>query len=176
VYTWGSSNSKAAAGRLMLMAEEYGLAPDTLAAGRSAAANYLHYLHGVNPLGLVYLTNMAVAGAEHSARTLYHSWFSYKSARWSEVTATTPGPAPGFVVGGPNPMFSVDGCCNDGSQCFGSPDFSFCSMSWTPPLGQPPAKSYRQFNHGWPANSWAVTENSNGYQVQYIRLLAAFTD
>jgi endoglucanase len=176
VYTWGSSNSKAAAGRLMLMAEDYGLAPETLPAGRSAAANYLHYLHGVNPLGLVYLTNMAAAGAEHSARTLYHSWFSYKSPRWSEVTATTPGPAPGFVVGGPNPMFSVDGCCTDGSQCFGSPDFSFCSTDWTPPLAQPPAKSYRQFNSGWPANSWAVTENSNGYQVQYIRLLAAFTD
>jgi endoglucanase len=122
------------------------------------------------------LTNMAVAGAEHSAKTLYHSWFSSKSARWSEVTATTPGPAPGFVVGGPNPMYSVDGCCTDGTQCFGSTDFSLCSTDWTPPLGQPPAKSYRQFNSGWPANSWAVTENSNGYQVQYIRLLAAFID
>jgi hypothetical protein len=35
-------------------------------------------------------------------------------------------------------------------------------------------KSYREFNDGWPLNSWSVTENSNGYEAQYIRLLAAF--
>ena len=31
----------------------------------------------------------------------------------------------------------------------------------------------RQFNDDWPLNSWQVTENSNGYQVQYIRLLTS---
>ena len=175
-YTWGSNQSKAAAGRLYLLVPDYELDPGSSLIARAAAADYLHYLHGVNPLGLVYLTNMASAGAEHSAKTLYHVWFSQKSERWSEVTASTPGPAPGFLVGGPNPSFGVDGCCTDGSKCYGSRDFSFCSMSLTPPLDQPDAKAYLQFNHGWPANSWAVTENSNGYQVQYLRLLAAFVD
>jgi hypothetical protein len=173
-YTWGSNNSKSAAGRLLLFAKDYAIEGASADAVRAAAADYVHYLHGVNPFGLVYLTNMGTAGAEHSAKTLYHTWFSYKSARWSEVSATNPGPAPGFLVGGPNPSFSVDGCCTDGSMCFGSADFRFCSMDFTPPLAQPAAKSYRQFNLGWPANSWSVTENSNGYQVQYIRLLAAF--
>ena len=53
-------------------------------------------------------------------------------------------------------------------------EFALCDLSLTPPLGQPPMKSYLQFNDGWPANSWEITENSNGYQVQYIRLLAMF--
>jgi len=175
-YTWGSNNSKAAVGRLLLLASDYGVQAATAATTRAAALDELHYLHGVNPLGLVYLSNMQSVGAEHSVKTFYHSWFSYKNTRWSEVTASAPGPAPGFLVGGPNPSYALDGCCSDGSKCSGSADFKFCSMELTPPIGQPPAKSYRQFNLGWPADSWAVTENSNGYQVQYIRVLAAYIE
>lgn len=175
-FTWGSNQSKAAAGRVLLLNAEYALDEATIPASIAAAEDYIHYVHGVNPLGLVYLTNMASEGAEHSAKTLYHTWFSSTSERWSEVTPTTPGPAPGFLVGGPNPMYAVDGCCTDGSECYGSADFDFCSLELTPPLAQPQSKSYLQFNLGWPANSWAVTENSNGYQTQYIRLLAAFVD
>lgn len=172
-FTWGSNQSKAAAGRVLLLNGEYQVDAATVAASDAAAVDYAHYIHGVNPLGLVYLTNMSAFGAEHSAKTLYHSWFSYTSDVWSEVSSSTPGPAPGFLVGGPNPMFELDGCCSDGSECYGSSDFEFCAMELTPPLGQPDAKSYLQFNLGWPANSWAVTENSNGYQTQYLRLLAA---
>lgn len=29
-------------------------------------------------------------------------------------------------------------------------------------------------NDGWPLNSWPITENSNGYQTAYIRLLARY--
>jgi len=42
----------------------------------SAALGYIHYIHGVNPLGLVYLTNTRSAGAKHSAITMFHSWFN----------------------------------------------------------------------------------------------------
>jgi endoglucanase len=45
-----------------------------------------------------------------------------------------------------------------------------------PPAGQPDQKSYFDFNESWPLNSWAVTENSNGYQTAYIRLLSKFVD
>ena len=41
-------------------------------------------------------------------------------------------------------------------------------------IGQPPLKSYRQFNEGWLVNSWEVTEPSIGYQAQYIRVLAKY--
>ena len=44
----------------------------------------------------------------------------------------------------------------------------------SPPIGQPPQKSYKDFNADWPLNSWTVTENSIGYQAAYIRLLSKF--
>jgi hypothetical protein len=173
-YVWGSNVSKGLVGRLLQLVEAYDidatLAPDTTA----AAEEYVHYINGVNPLGLVYLTNMRHAGAEHSAKTLWHFWFPDGSPKWDEVTATTPGPAPGYLVGGPNPHYSIDGCCTDGSKCYGASQFSLCAQNWKPPLEQPAMKSYLQFNTGWPINSWPVTENSNGYLAQYILMLARY--
>jgi len=68
-------------------------------------------------------------------------------------------PWPGYLVGGPNPSFSLDSCCTAASgtqayHCYGSSDYSLCSLSYTPPLGQPSQKAYLQFNSGWPAGSW----------------------
>lgn len=172
-YTWGSNQSKAAVGRMLGLATAYGFDPEVAAPALAAAAGYVHYLHGVNPLGLVYLTNVSAVGAEHSARTLFHAWFTHGSP-WDSVTPSSPGPAPGFVVGGPNPLYSVDPCCDHTPPCGLAGGSSSCSMDLTPPRGQPPMKSYLQFNDGWPVKSWEITENSNGYQVQYIRLLAMF--
>lgn len=173
-YTWGSNQSKAAVGRMFAMAEAYDLDDPVVGPASRAAEDYLHYLHGVNPLGLVYLTSMSGAGAEHSASTLYHTWFS-EGTPWDSATGDAPGPAPGFLVGGPNPAYSVDGCCFDEPACGGSDTTGACADPPFPPLDQPPMKAYRQFNDGWPANSWEVTENSSGYQVAYLRLLAFFT-
>jgi hypothetical protein len=44
----------------------------------------------------------------------------------------------------------------------------------SPPAGQPPQKSYKDWNGGWPDSSWAVTEPGIYYQSAYIRLLSAF--
>jgi endoglucanase len=99
-------------------------------------------------------------------------WFSSRSPRWSRVTDTTPGPPPGYLVGGPNPRYALDACCT-GHKCRGA-TASFCSVDYAPPLGQPPSKSYRDFNDGWPANSWEVSEPSTSYQAQYIRVLVKY--
>ena len=155
-YTWGSNSSKAAQARLYeLFASD---APDAnlAALAKSAALEYLHYIHGVNPLGLVYLTNMKVAGAENSAITMYHNWFAYDSRKWASVSGAHPGPAPGYLVGGPNPQYALS--------------------SFSPPTGQPASKAYRQFNNPWPANSWEVTEPSTGYQAAYILALSPYVN
>jgi endoglucanase len=177
-YTWGSNQSKVLQARLYQLLAKYGKDAATAAKADSAAMGYLHYIHGVNPLGLVYLTNMKSAGAEHSASTMFHSWFAH-GTRWGRVSAAMPGPPPGYLVGGPNPGFSLEKCCSaaagtEGYRCYGAAAFSFCSHGYAPPLGQPALKSYRQFNEGWPANSWEVTEPSTGYQAQYIRVLAKY--
>ena len=59
-YTWGSNASKVQQARLYQLLASYGTGvhPDKV---NAVAMDYLHYIHGVNPLGLVYLTNMQTA-------------------------------------------------------------------------------------------------------------------
>jgi hypothetical protein len=171
-YTWGSNSMKARVGLVLHSFVKYGLDGASEDEVLVAAESFLHYLHGVNPLGLVYLTNMGEFGAERSANEIFHTWFAHGSAMWDSAADSTYGPPPGFLAGGPNPSYDWDGCCpNDcgaGNECG--------AAAPSPPEGQPPQKAYRDFNDGWPLNSWSVTENSNGYQSAYIRLLSKFVD
>ena len=176
-YTWGSSQIKMAQAHLYQLLAKYG-SGTTANTAAAAAEDYVHYLHGVNPVGLVYLTNMQRAGAENSAKSVFHSWFADKS-KWDVVSSSTPGPAPGFVPGGPNPGFSLDSCCTAPSgdsayHCYGASEYSLCSQSWNPPLAQPVQKAYLDFNSGWPAGSWPITEPSTGYQAKYVLVLSAY--
>jgi hypothetical protein len=177
-YTWSSNQIKMAQARLYQHLAKYGSGASASNAA-IRAEDYVHYLHGVNPLGLVYLTNMKRAGAENSASTLFHSWFADGSPKWDTVTSTTPGAAPGFVTGGPNTSFSLDSCCTAPSgdsayHCYGASEYALCAQNWQPPMGQPNQKSYLQFNSGWPAGSWSITEPSTGYQAKYTLVLSAY--
>ena len=111
----------------------------------------IHYFHGVNPQGMVYLSNMYPFGAERSVNEIYHSWF-FDGTDYDNAITSPIGPAPGFVTGGPNQTFSV--------------------TNLTPPAGQPAQKSYLDFNDGYPNNSWEITEPAIYYQAAYIRMLA----
>ncbi|UTF61093.1 glycoside hydrolase family 9 protein [Gilvimarinus sp. DA14] len=174
-FTWGSSRTMAVKAATFYHQKTYGLGDKNTAAIDSAALGYLNYLHGTNPMGKVYLSNMSEFGAEDSVDSFYHSWFSDGSPDWDSVSGSNYGPAPGFVVGGPNPQYNWDACCPD--SCGGADNNNRCGMAPpSPPHNQPPMKSYTDFNTSWPLNSWEVTENSNGYQVAYIRLLSKFVD
>jgi hypothetical protein len=174
-YTWGSNLTKALQGNMFYAMLTYGLAIGAQAArAKDAGLGYLNYLHGVNPFGIVYLTNMSVAGAEKSAKTMFHNWFGAGNRAWGRVGAPSDGPPPGFVVGGPNPSYTPDSCCPNRCGIKGN---ALCiSETISPPMGQPPQKSYKDFDADWPLNSWEVTENSNGYQAAYIRLLSKFVN
>ena len=140
------------------------------------ALGYLHYFHGVNPLALVYLTNMNgdyltnpnAPAVAHSLSVTFSAWF----------TGTPP---PGYVVGGPNPQYNWDPCCgyDAGSvnACggLGGYNLSECGSSPpSPPYDQPPQKSYKDFNTNWPIDSWQVSEANDAYMAQYIRLVSKF--
>jgi hypothetical protein len=171
-YTWGSNATKGSQGLMYTDVITYNIDETKAGDAMQAAEGYLHYLHGVNPLNFVYLSNMYAYGADNGVNEFYHTWFGNGSAKWDRVGASTYGPAPGFVTGGPNPSYDRDGCCATNS-CGGSN--AVCnSEDLTPPMGQPDQKSYKDFNTSWPLNSWSVTENSNGYQINYIRLLSKF--
>lgn len=171
-YWWGSNGTKARRGSVFTQAVVGGVDPARHSQAVNVASHYLHYLHGVNPMGLVYLSNMKAAGAERSVTTFYHAWFKDGSRDFDSTETSRYGPAPGFLVGGPNPGYARDACCAD--SCGGSGDKVCRRPQVVPPVGQPDAKSYGEFNDGWPLNSWSVTENSLGYQVSYLRLLSKF--
>ena len=168
-YTWGSSAVKSYHGNIFADEARYGLSQHTKAEAMDAAAGYIHYLHGVNPLGKVYLSNMKAFGATNSVDRFYHTWFAHGSGRWDSVAHSQFGPPPGYVVGGPNPSYSWDKRCPDVNAGCGR------AMP-SPPYGQPAEKSYADFNDSWPINSWEVTEPSGAYQTAYIRLLARFVN
>ena len=165
VYYWGSTKEISRQGFFFLNPKLDHI-PGAPADAANYAANYLHYLHGLNPMAKVYLSNMGAFGAENSADEFFHAWFA-KDSPWQNVKTSKFGPPPGFLVGGPNPSYDWEKGCPDLDTRCGSARLS-------PPYGQPPQKSYADFSDSYPVDSWQVTEPSNGYQVEYIRLLAQF--
>ena len=156
-YHWGSNQPRANYGNSNLDVLNHDLGVTDTVTYRARALGMLHYFHGVNPLGMVYLSNMDGDGASRSANEIYHVWFKAKS-RWSDAKTSACGPAPGYVPGGPNKDAAKDGV----------------PATLVPPNGQPPQKSYKDWNASWPENSWAVSEPGIYYQAAYIRLLSAF--
>jgi endoglucanase len=172
-YNWGSNQYKSDYGNFLWQLQYHNVEAANNTVYLKAAEEYLHYIHGVNPLQFVYLSSMGSYGAENNIKEFYHSWFADGSSKWDREGVSTYGPAPGFLTGGPNAFYTLDGCCPSG--CGSAQNNAACNAaSVTPPLGQPPMKSYKDFNTNWPLNSWQVTENSNGYQVAYIRLLSKY--
>jgi len=159
-YQWGSNKIKADQGltyykwNIVDQSKDY----------KDVAEDYLHYIHGVNPFNMVYLTNMNSNGASKSLASIYHAWFSEES--------TTP-PAPGYMPGGPNKSYALAECCP--SSCGSTANNSRCNLVEIP-KNQPSAKMYKDINHNWPINSWEITEPSNGYQISYITLLSKFVE
>ncbi len=171
-FTWGSNRTMSRQGLTFtnLASHQLGDASDTDI--DNAALGYVNYLHGTNPLAKVYLSNMYHLEVHNSVNSFYHSWFADGSPDWDSVQESNYGPAPGFLVGGPNPAYDWDQCCPD--DCGAGNNAKCGPEPLAPPAGQPPAKAYADFNTSWPINSWQVTENHNDYQVAYIRLLSKF--
>ncbi len=156
-YHWGSNNPRAQYGNTNMDAVTYDLDRDKNISYETRALGILHYFHGVNPFAMVYLSNMYRYGASRSLNEIYHTWF-WHGSRWSDALTSACGPAPGYVSGGPNASAAHDGV----------------PSTLMPPTGQPPQKSYKDWNDAWPQSSWVVTEPGIYYQSGYIKLLSKF--
>jgi hypothetical protein len=148
-FHWGHNNARASAGNLNIQMLRYDVDPAAEQDYINRALAYIHWMHGVNPMGKVMLSNMYEFGAENSVDEFYHSWYADNS-QWDNVRDEV-GPPPGYVVGGPNKDYT-------GSDALLA--------------GQPAEKMYRDFNGG--SQPWEITENGIYYQASYIRLLAHF--
>jgi hypothetical protein len=149
-YHWGSNSVKANVGNINYDMVYYGLDSGAEDAYLDKALGCLHYFHGVNPMCKVYLSNMYEYGAENPVNEFFHGWFA-NGSKWDNVLTSPIGPAPGYLVGGPNKDYSAS-----------EPGIK----------DQPPQKAYKDGN-GF-ANSWEITEPSLGYQSAYIKLLSKF--
>ena len=152
-YHWGSNRVRALIGSINLELTQAPFAIEDDSA-RTRAVTALQYLHGVNPLGIVYLSNMYALGAERSVNEIFHGWFADGTPFDNAVTSAC-GPPPGYLVGGPNAAYSGP---------------------LSPPRRQPPQKAYRDWNGQWPDRSWEITEPSISYQASYVKLLSKFVD
>lgn len=164
--TWGSNETKCNQGSLYQEYTFFNLDSNKNQTADNIIGGYLHYLHGVNPNGLAYLTNMYNLGASRSVNSIYHSWFVDGSSNWDDVRTSTYGPAPGFIPGGANPYWALDPCCPNGC---GGQNNSLCIML-TPPADQPALKAYYDWNTGYPQNSWTITEPAIYTQAAYLKL------
>ena len=169
-YHWGSNIARAGYGNNSYDLVAYGLASD---AERNdfveRAAGILHSFHGVNPMQLVYLTNMYADGGDACADEAYHAWFRDKDPYFDNARTSTLGPAPGYLTGGPNKQY----CQGEDAKQFA------CATS--PLRDQPPGKAYVDSNTGWePDNpydkTWELTEPGIYYQAAYVRLLSKFVN
>jgi hypothetical protein len=166
----GSNNQRAAMGNTNLDLIEHKLVkkPEDRQSFIERAAGMLHSFHGVNPMQLVYLTNMYAVGGDACADETFHAWFRDQHPKWDNARSSELGPAPGFVTGGPNKEY-----------CKGQPSDHACTRSAV--RAQPPGKAYVDTNTGWePENpydkSWELTEAAIYHQASYVRLVSKFVN
>lgn len=158
-YVWGSNRTKCHASLQYLSMNTYGLDAGNAAKYQEAAGGYVHFLHGVNALGFMLLSNMSSLGGDSSANEIYHAWFADGTVYDNAMTSAI-GPPPAYLTGGINPNYS--------------PDAAYMGPPLIPPLSQPVQKSYKDWNTSWPENSWEITEPGIYYQAAYVRLLSHF--
>lgn len=147
---WGSNSSQSSMGNMNFSVVTYGADNGTAGEYYDKATEHLHVLHGCNPMGKLYLSNMYSMGGDRCADEIYHTWFADGSIYDNALTSPN-GPAPGFVSGGPNHTYSGPS---------------------SPPSGEPMLKAYDDINDT-NSISWEITEPAIYYQAAYIRLLAS---
>jgi endoglucanase len=153
-YHWNSNEVKANAGLNNFDFAQYNINPAQAELYKEVAESYLHWFHGVNPMGKILMTNMYDYGGDDCVNEFYHTWFG-NGTPWDNVFTSTYGPPPGYVPGGVNSAFSIS--------------------TIIPPAGQPIQKSYKEWNTGWNGvaneNAWEITEAGIYTQAAYISLL-----
>jgi chitodextrinase len=149
-FHWGHNQARSGAGHMNMDFITFNINTINHSKYRNVAEQYLHWLHGVNPMGMVMLSNMYNYGAEKCVNEIYHTWFSNGSV-WDNALTSSKGPAPGYMPGGPNKNYTG---------------------TLTYLTTEPPQKAYKDWNADWPENSWEITEPSIYCQASYIMLLS----
>jgi chitodextrinase len=151
-YHWGSNQVRGNSGVVNMDFVNFNINTSNSALYREVANEYLHWFHGVNAQGKVMLSNMYQFGADNSQNEIYHTWFGH-GTDWDNALTSPKGPAPGYLTGGPNNMNQYDG--TEGYI-----------------RNEPLQKRYKDWNTGYPENSWIFTEVAIYNQAPYVSLLS----
>ncbi len=127
---------------------------------RERAQSIVNYIHGVNPFGMTYLSNMYGEGAELCADEMWHTWFT-DGSQYDGTHSGRVGPPPGFLSGGAQSQGAYL------PMRVGNNDFN------TGTTDQPGQKQWSSEN-GYAADRqpWAFNEPAIYYQASYVKLLA----
>lgn len=148
-YHWGSNQVKANYGNTNYDPILLGINVAEWFDYTERALGTINYFHGVNPLGIVYLSNMYEYGAENSVNEIYHQWLGF--GEYQNALTSKRGPAPGYLAGGPNGSYSGDSELAAG----------------------PPMKAYIDTSE-FDFLAWEITEPAIYYQSSYVKLLSKF--
>jgi hypothetical protein len=161
-YVWGNNREKSHASIMFNNLIKYGLddgGADDLFNYARAASGYMHFIHGVNPMNKAMLSNMYDYGGDNCINEIYHAWFNHGTV-FDNALNSLYGPPPGIIPGGINPSYT--------------PAASYSGPALVPPLNQPIQKSYKDWNTGYPENSWELTENAITYQAAYVNMISKY--
>jgi endoglucanase len=154
-----------------------GLETDQTADFKEKAQGFLSFIHGTNPQGMCFLTNMEPYGADFSVKQIHHTWF-YTDTQYDNQTNTDIGPAPGYLVSGYNGV-NQPSCMK---VLVGRQNYNVLVKD-QPLLKKFSEKINNEGVDGWRCNStsfentnqpWLYTEPGIYFQSAYIRLLAHF--
>ena len=158
---WGSNGHISRSGYANFDFIRYGLNPGRHGDYYARASAVANYLHGVNPFGMTYLSNMYADGGDYCADEMWHTWFKPGSP-FDNIDGANVGPAPGFLSGGAMTQGYPLGM-KIGTTAFPGENAN----------AQPPLKRFSVNNSpdggGQP---WAYNEPAIYYQSAYVRLLA----
>ena len=158
MYHWGSFMPRCNVGNINYEFLTYNIDETNFEDYSQKAEETMHYIHGVNPLNKVYLSNMYSYGAENCVNEFYHSWFADGTA-YDNVFESEYGPAPGFMPGGPCKFYAEDANADPNAS---------------PPANQPAQKSYLETNGDDPSAIYIIMEAGIYYQAAYVKLLSKF--
>lgn len=160
-YVWGNNQFKCEEGSILYNMVQYNLDAPNQTKYRNAAEGYIHYLHGVNPHGLAFLTNANVFGGDNFTQEIYHGWFG-DGTIYDGGASPYIGAPPAFIPGGVNKDYQ--------------PDAAYTGPPISPPQNQPVQKSYKDWNTSFPENSWEISEVGIYVNAAYVKLLSKFAD
>ncbi len=160
-YVWGNNQFKCETGSIFYNMLQYNLDIPNQAKYLQAAAAYIHYLHGLNPNGIAFLTNSSVFGVDNPIKEIYHGWFGDGTIFDGSANPFIGAP-PAFISCGVNKNYF--------------PDATYSGPAIIPPQNQPIQKCYKDWNTGWPENSWEISEVGIYVNAAYVKLLSKFAD